>query len=47
MTEPTGNDRPSPFAGEDWLDPLEERVRQSIRSFIEHLVESELEAFLG
>jgi transposase-like protein len=33
--------------GEDWLDPLEDRVRQSIRGFIEQLVEAELEAFLG
>lgn len=47
MTEPTRSASSSPFEGADWLDPLEERVRQSIRSFIEHLVESELDAFLG
>jgi transposase-like protein len=47
MTEPTRNALSSPFEGADWLDPLEERVRQSIRSFIEQLVESELAAFLG
>src|SRR5512143_3135327 len=47
MTEPTSNAPSTPFEGADWLDPLEERVRQSIRGFIEQLVESELEAFLG
>lgn len=47
MTEPTRTALSSPFESADWLDPLEERVRQSIRGFIEHLVESELEAFLG
>ena len=47
MTESTSNDLSSPVLGEDWLDPLEERVRQSIRGFIEQLVEAELEAFLG
>ncbi len=47
MSEHTSTDRPSPFSSEDWLDPLEERVRQSIRGFIEQLVESELEAFLS
>src|SRR5512143_3877922 len=47
MTEPTSNAPSTPFEGADWLDPLEERGRQSIRGFIEQLVESELEAFLG
>src|SRR5512135_3040371 len=47
MTEPKRIASSSPFEGADWLDPLEERVRQSIRGFIEHLVESELDAFLG
>src|SRR5512143_1757129 len=47
MTEPTRTALPSPFESADWLDPLEERVRQSIRGFIEQLVESELEAFVG
>src|SRR5512139_156751 len=47
MTEPTRSASSSPLEGADWLDPLEERVRQSIRSFIEQLVESEVDAFLG
>ena len=47
MTDATSERPSSPFESADWLDPLEERVRQSIRGFIEHLVESELEAFLG
>src|SRR5512135_3040949 len=41
-------DRPSsPFQSADWLDPLEEQVRQGIRSLIERLVETELDAALG
>ena len=38
---------PSPFAGSEWFDPLEEAVRGRVRSFIEHLLEEELEAALG
>ncbi len=38
---------PSPFAGSDWFDPLEEAVRGQVRSFIEELLEEELEAALG
>ncbi len=38
---------PSPFAGSDWFDPLEEAVRSRVRSFIEQLLEEELEAALG
>ena len=38
---------PSPFAGSDWFDPLEEAVRSQVRSFIERLLEEELEAALG
>jgi transposase-like protein len=38
---------PSPFAGNDWFDPLEEAVRGQVRSFIERLLEEELEAALG
>jgi transposase-like protein len=38
---------PSPFAGSDWFDPLEEAVRGHVRSFIEQLLEEELEAALG
>ena len=38
---------PSPFAGSEWFDPLEEAVRGRVRAFIEHLLEEELEAALG
>jgi putative transposase len=38
---------PSPFAGSAWFDPLEEAVRGQVRSFIERLLEEELEAALG
>jgi transposase-like protein len=38
---------PSPFAGSDWFDPLEEAVRGQVRAFIEELLEEELEATLG
>jgi hypothetical protein len=37
----------SAFADSDWLDPLEEAVRGRVRSFIEQLLEEELEAALG
>ena len=35
------------FLGEDWFDPLEAGVRTRIRSFIEELLEAELDAALG
>jgi putative transposase len=38
---------PSPFAGSGWFDPLEEAVRGQVRSFIEQLLEEELEVALG
>ena len=38
---------PSPFAGSDWFDPLEEAVRGQVRALIEQLLEEELEAALG
>jgi len=38
---------PSPFAGSDWFDPLEEAVRGQVRAFIEQLLEEELAAALG
>ncbi len=38
---------PSPFAGSEWFDPLEEAVRGQVRSFIEQLLEEELEARSG
>jgi len=38
---------PSCFAGSEWFDPLEEAVRGRVRSFIEDLLEEELEAALG
>jgi putative transposase len=44
---PTVVAAPSPFAGSDWFDPLEEAVRGQVRSFIEELLEEELEAALG
>jgi hypothetical protein len=36
-----------PSLGEDWFDPLEAGVRQRIRSFIEAMLESELDAALN
>jgi hypothetical protein len=36
-----------PFLGEDWFDALETGVRRQIRSFIEEMLEAELEAALG
>ena len=50
MTETTSATAMSPslpFAGSDWFDPLEEAVRLQVRSFIEELLEEELEAALG
>jgi putative transposase len=44
---PASASRPSPFAGSDWFDPLEEAVRSQVRSFIEQVLEEELEAALG
>ena len=38
---------PSPFAGSEWFDPLEEAVRLQVRGFIEALLQEELEAALG
>jgi transposase-like protein len=38
---------PVTFAGSDWFDPLEEAVRGHVRSFIEQLLEEELDAALG
>jgi transposase-like protein len=34
------------FEGEDWFDPLEEAVRGKVRSFIEAILEEELETSL-
>src|SRR3954451_18041271 len=49
MTEATSAaaTSPSPFAGGDWFDPLEEAVRRQVRAFIEELLDKELEAALG
>jgi putative transposase len=44
---PASASGPSAFAGSDWFDPLEEAVRSQVRSFIEQLLEEELEAALG
>ena len=38
---------PSPFAGSEWFDPLEEAVRLQVRGFIEELLQEELEVALG
>lgn len=38
---------PSPFAGSEWFDPLEDAVRGQVRAFIEQLLEEELDAALG
>lgn len=35
------------FAGDDWVDPLEARIRDRIREFIEAMVEEELEQLLS
>jgi putative transposase len=47
MEKITANEVPVPLLGEDWFDPLEAGVRQHIRSFIEAMLESELEAVLN
>jgi putative transposase len=47
MEQITSNDTPVPLLGEDWFDPLEAGVRQRIRSFIEAMLESELDAALN
>jgi hypothetical protein len=47
MKKITANEAPVPWLGEDWFDPLEAGVRQHIRSFIEAMLESELEAVLN
>jgi transposase-like protein len=47
MEKITANEAPVPLLGEDWFDPLEAGVRQHIRSFIEAMLESELEAVLN
>ncbi len=44
---PASAGAPSPFAGSDWFDPLEEAVRSQVRALIEQLLEEELEAALG
>jgi putative transposase len=47
MEKNTGLDSVVPLLGEDWFDPLEAGVRQHIRSFIEAMLESELDAVLN
>ncbi len=49
MTEatPAWPSPPSPFAGSDRFDPLEEAVRSQVRAFIEQRLEEELEVALG
>jgi hypothetical protein len=43
----TANEAPAQLLGEDWFDRLEAGVRQHIRSFIEAMLESELETVLN
>ncbi len=45
MEKTTGLDNAMPLLGEDWFDPLETGVRQQIRSFIEAMLEAELESY--
>jgi hypothetical protein len=47
MKKITATEAPVPWLGEDWFDPLEAGVRQHLRSFIEAMLESELEAVLN
>ena len=47
VAAPSQPSPPSPFAGSEWFDPLEEAARGRVRSFIEDLLEEELEAVLG
>ena len=47
MTKDTLNDLALPFSGDDWFDPLEEAVRQSIRGFIEEMLDGELDGSVG
>jgi putative transposase len=47
MTKDIAIDDPAPLFGEEWFDPLETGVRERIRSFIEELLEAELEAALN
>jgi putative transposase len=47
MDQNTEFDAAVPLLGEDWFDPLEARVRHQIRSFIEQMLETELEAVLN
>ena len=47
MDQNTEFDDAVPLLGGDWFDPLEVGVRQRIRSFIEAMLESELNAALN
>jgi hypothetical protein len=47
MKKDNVNDLSLPFLGDDWFDPLEEAVRQSIQGFIEAMLAGELERALG
>ncbi len=47
MTKDIANADQAPFLGEESFDALETGVRRQIRSFIEGLLEAELEAALG
>ena len=47
MEHPTASTSPIAYSSEDWFDPLEEAVRFQVRTFIEALVEEEVEGALG
>lgn len=44
---PAAPTAPLPFDDPSWFDPLEEAIRDRLRTFIEQLLEEELEAALG
>src|SRR4051812_49776204 len=46
-TSPAAEAETALFLGEDWFDPLEAGGRTRIRSFIEELLEAELDAALS
>ncbi len=47
MEHLTASAPPSPFSGEDWLDPLEDAIRFRVRAFIEAVVAEDAQAALG
>ena len=47
MTETTDTANPAPLSGEAGYDPIEDRLRETIRATIETMFEEELAGFLG